>query len=243
MPGSAANPVVLDPFRTITEVGWGRFLALEISFRGGFEAYPQVACAPVVNEINSDNPNWASGLKACKGEYMVNGVPIENPTDEQKIVSAREWKGGTWHNLSWGQYAVTMPNLPADMRTDFGEFERRWAGSSFILPTKGTAISPISETVKVPGFTDLLFDEGLDVSLDFDKLEELTGAILCSYHFGNPDTWYLARAYTPGTFLPTLSLIFPMAGITATYKDATYRPIASKLRPDFDGRIFILLQK
>jgi len=246
MPGSAANPVVLDPFRTIIEVGWGaRFMALEISYRADKEFDNPVSCSPPEHEVTPED-NLSGGLHRYYGTYLSSlGVPIETPTTEQKILNAYLWKGGGWQSLAWGDYGATMPDLPGSMEEVFAPFTYHDGGTEdpFYLPAPGTTMTPPDPDLPVPGYTDLRFDENAASTVDIDKMIELTGSIMCCYHALSPDVTFRARSYTPGAFLPTLSLFFPMDGVSATYLGKTYNPVASKLLPDAGSRVIILLEK
>jgi hypothetical protein len=246
MPGSAANPVVLDPFRTIIEVGWGaRFIALEISYRADKGWYDSISCSPPEHLITPDD-HLSTGLHSYSGTYLSTlGVPIESPTTEQKIQNAYVWKGGEWQSLEWGDYGATMPDLPGSMEEVFAPFTRHDGGfdDPFYLPVPATTMTPPDPDLPVPGYTDLRFDENAASTVDIDFLIELTGSIMCCYHALSPDVTFRARSYTPGSFMPTLSLFFPMDGVSATYLGKTYHPVATKLRPDVPGRVIILLEK
>jgi hypothetical protein len=171
MPGSAANPVVLDPFRTIVEVGWNpaTHVAFPIDYRATlYYTYSADPCDPPEFSESSGPAHWteyltqivysgpptppSGGYALRKGEWgiatdiEISGVPSPGSTG-----SYGPWEKATVRNVLQDDKEHIGGSVPGDLEW---KIENARAGHFTPASGTGTGISiPVGEGEFQTGFT------------------------------------------------------------------------------------------
>lgn len=244
MPGSAADPVVLDPFRTIVEVGWSKvpeYIKISVPFEMVSEAGGLVVCSadPVAFPY--------TGASSLTETYIVSSA-VDN-----RIVGGKPYSlsaTGYWRHkqeeltVDSGDYPVTISGTPAGPFIDQapGAWTYTFAGLSG-SSGHGTRIVALSADAYAdadyPGLPADLF-EVTTQNVDL-VAHEITDSPACGYQDpGPPPTNFVPFQQAPDTGTganPDRDIFFAaaatlasaalnFAGVSATYREVTYSPVA-----------------
>lgn len=235
--GSVAHPVDLGPFRRIVNVHWGsKYLVLGI---GAVWTVQHVAGAPnfsVVGDpfVEPFTLHYASSIDPAAPE----------------IVAAYAGTSGHWTSVPLGQ--VEASGLPSLSSVDLGAWQWTWPDAAGIKQpfnqwAPGGPATGIPE-VQAPGGAGI-FNQALDPSVILKGQMFLPGAPHWTLGFTDPGQWGTG-ATEGGPFSPAISEIqtqsFSLEGLTATYKEKTWRPVASLVSgvsTFTPGSLMVLMQK
>jgi len=244
MPGSVGNPVVLDPFRTIVEVGWSKLpeyirilVPVEmISGAGGQDACPA--------EYPDEFPYTGSFLT----ETYLTAYSVENSLTEDKPYALTAT--GYWRNKSEeltvdsGEFPVTITGVPdgpfIDEELDGWTYVYAALGGSGGHGTRITGLT--AAEFSDPDYPDLPTDFYEATTQDLDLVaHEITSPPACGYEDpGPPPTNYRPFEAAPHTGTgsnPDLDIFFGTAAVIASgalnfatvavsYRGETYSPVA-----------------
>lgn len=234
--GSAQRPVVLDPFRTIVEVGWGaKYLAIRVGLELDIE----------------------------KGTYEVGGggPPFEDPWTHDYVDSigieipdngvGGAWIGGKGGWTTIGTDTIGTTGLPSPDSITLGYWEWNAALGFGLRPpfhkfAAGGAGAPPDLPASPIGTP---FSGGLDPTLKIMGQQIADGPFDVPFAPGSlPGKWGKAAA-TGVPLSPTIteidSLPFDVSGLVATYQEKTYVPIATSVfvAGNGSGDLYVLLEK
>jgi len=244
MPGSVGDPVVLDPFRTIIEVGWSKLpeyiritVPVEmISGAGGLDACPA--------EYPSEFPYTGSFLT----ETYLTGYSVNNLIEADKpyaLTATGYWRHKSEElTVDSGEFPVTITGVPDGPFID--ETPADWTYVYAALDGSGGHGTRI-KALTADGFADPDYP-GLPVDLyevtsqDLELVaHEITAAAACGYEDpGPPPTNYRPFEAAPHTGTganPDLDIFFAAAAVIASgalnfvtvavsYRGESYSPVA-----------------
>lgn len=247
MPGSAADPVVLDPMQTIVEVGWpARLIAIELRFKHEYHA-KTVACTGGTTDAPPD-PHAQGYLIDAQFDYNNSGGAAFN----------RAWlvHGTTSEAVDNSEVTASgLPSWPADSAQSFGDWQYAATSGTADGTDSGTDIDGASPGAQwaTPAGSELAYNVPLNsqkfvsvTSLDMSLWgEPVTGAPICYLDsFSGLEFEYAAQG-DPAPFAPKT---FNASGISLTYKGKTFtciglQVIQSTSVPRIPGNLYLLFQR
>lgn len=234
--GSVAHPVDLGPFSRIVEVHWS-------------PAYLAVGIALTVTiEVGDPLPNLDTIGPALVEPFAFH---YAKAIDFSAATIGTAYVGGSdhWTLIPHGDVAaVGLPDLsnidlPAWQWTGEVGFGIQWPFHQW-----HSAAGIAGPYIKAPNNAGN-FNQGLDPSLDLKGQAFLTGAPNWTPFFSNAGQWGTGDTATDG--FPAISDVsseaFSLAGFSATYKEKTWRPIASLVTAPtglyLPGSLFVLMKR
>lgn len=215
--GSVAHPVDLGPFSRIVEVHWGpKYLAL------GIDVTVHVEIGQPLENFSIIGP----ALVEPFAFHYSKAIDISAAA----IGSAYVGNSGHWSSISTGEVVASgLPSSSSISLTDWAWVGEDGAGTKLAFHQwhAGSAATGVPE-VEAPGGGT--FNQGLDPSIDYKGQQFLPGAPNWTPFFSNLGQW--GTGATDGSpLIPAISGIenqpFSLAAFLATYKEKTWRPIAS----------------
>jgi len=245
MPGTAADPVRLDPFRRLVEVHWvSHWLALEIGIT--FDV-----------GLGANGPNATTGPAFVEPFTLAFASSVE--AHNAVVSSAFIGSSGHWNTvahledvvadgLPTGEGPVGLGDWAWNYETAFGGPLTNLQGPFFQWQDASAAGDP--PDVISPGDGGP-FDKGLDTSILYRGQPILPGAPY-DVPFGPgsiPGHWGTGATVTDGAAeIDTIGTAsFDLSGLTATYRGHSYTAIATHIAtggfPTQPGTLFVLMQR
>lgn len=263
MPGTAANPVVLDPFRTIIEVGWNFVTHIAIKVSAGIDDLGGHTSThldvPNYEDITTTIPDadWGTIWRIVPADYIAELLFVGSDTFESRylqlagkdIHTASAWKkdsalpeGGSWIGLSEEDYTYSgLPDMEASGSVDIQSLTNTEAYTPF--PQAGWQDEPggTGGGMHIPGDETKIFDMVPNPTLRF-----YTNAIWTDgpYWARGPGSSKGYGGYTGHVETDIINKVFSDALLTVTYKNQHYRPVATYFVPDpAEPDLWVLLKK
>jgi len=264
MTGSAANPVVLDPFRTIIEVGWNFVTHIAVKVSVGLDNLGGHTSThldvPNYEDITTTIPDadWGVIWTIVPADYLEELLFIGSDVYESRylqlfgkdIHTASAWKkdsalpeGGSWIGLDEEDYTYTgLPDMEATGSVDIQSITN---GPPSFTP------SPLAGWEEEPGGTGGGMHIPGDETKIFDQVPNPSFRLL--YNAIWTDGPYWARGpgsskgyggYLGNVETSVINKVFSDATFTITYKNQHYRPVATYFVPGAnEPDLWVLLKK
>ncbi|WP_018516493.1 hypothetical protein [Rhizobium leguminosarum] len=261
MPGSVGNPVVLDPFRTIIEVGWNFVTHIAVKVvvvvdnLGGHTSVP--LDVPNYEDITVTIPDadWDVTWLIVPADYAAHllfvGSDVYQSNYQQlfgkDIQTASAWKknssspaGGSWIALDADDYTYTgLPDMEATGPVNIQALVNSPAYTPY--PDVGWQDEPggTGDGMHIPGDDTKIFDQVPNPSWRF-----YLNAIWSEgpYWARGPGSSKGYGGYTSHFETDIINKVFSDATFTITHKGQNYRPVASYFVPG-EPDLWVLLKK
>jgi hypothetical protein len=244
MPGTAANPVVLDPFRTLVEVGWSKvpeYIRISVPIEMIGEAGGLITCSadPI--------PFPYTGASSLTETYLISST-VDNHLEAEKPYSLEAT--GYWRNkeeeltVDGGEHPVTITAVPEGpfIQEEPDAWSYTWAGLSGSSGHATRITAQAGEAFSDPDYPGLPTDLFEATAQDLELVaHEITASPACGYEDpGPPPTNFRPRQAAPDTGTganPDLDVFFAaaftlgsatlnFASLGVSYRDETYSPVA-----------------
>lgn len=208
MPGSAADPVQIGPFRRIVEVGWPSVIALKFRASASYTGPAGIACSPTIG----DRPaGYEEGFIETSVVLYEDGGPLAS------------WirRNGEWQSIALDALDGDLPGSTPEAAADWS-----WVQSSSPFQQANPGGSLVVSNYPVPDGVGGTFSHGPVIGFDF-LAHEITGAPQCyGNEMGGTNRLAAPKAETATAFR-TAELDF--SPLVATYLGKAYRPEETRM--------------
>lgn len=230
MPGSVTNPVKLDPWQTIVEVGWPDYRYVSVNFQLTHEELSRS------NSIFVSGPDTTVTGTYATTEILVEKYKVVNPAFFAATAYVSN-DGLTWRDVGYGSGAgqVNVPEKPQLQALNFSGMQWPVFG---LLINGGDPVTPTAPLLRTPdmdtaGWLPIPIDTANNVSFlgnDFRETTKLnvelwgdeTDAVHSWENPLTPGVYIQAHQAVTGAATTRAAHNFSFAGLTAEFHDREY---------------------